>query len=219
MATLSPLVLRWLAKPLGPLLSGGGSGYLAAENTTRRAHLLAGMLAPVIVLVSTAVGSLLMVGIDDRTLTAANDPEDVGGFITMINSVVIGMICLFAAVMVVNASVAVVVHRRTELDRLWRLGATSAQLRTSVVLEAAIVAFVGIVLGLLGSTATAVPYSIVRHEGLVPDGQLWLPPLIAVVAAVLAVGAAWGAQRRPSRYRQARHRPPQYRPARYRAAR
>jgi putative ABC transport system permease protein len=199
LATLSPLLLRWLAKPLRPLLSSGGSGYLAAENTTRRAHLLAGMLAPVIVLVSTAVGTLLMVGIDDRTLTAANDPEDVGGFITMINSVVIGMICLFAAVMVVNAAVAVVVHRRAELARLWRLGATSAQLRTSVVLETAIVAGIGIVLGLLGAMATAVPYSVVRHEGLVPDGQLWLPPLIAVVAAGLAVGAAWGAQRRPAR--------------------
>jgi putative ABC transport system permease protein len=117
----------------------------------------------------------------------------------MINSVVIGMICLFAAIMVVNAAVAVVSHRRAELDRLWRLGATRIQLRTSILLEAAVVAIIGILLGLLGSTATAVPYSIVRHEGVVPNGQLWLPPLIAVIAAMLTVGAAWGAQRRPAR--------------------
>ena len=199
LATLAPGLLRLLATPLRPLLAGSGSGHLAAGNTTRRAHLLAGMLAPVIVLVSTAVGTLLMVGIDNRTLTAAGDPEGVGGTITMINSVIIGMISLFAAIMVVNAAVAVVAHRRLELDRLWRLGATTGQLRTSIVLEAAVVAIVGILLGLLGSTATAVPYSIVRHEGVVPNGQLWLPPLVAVVAAVLTVGSAWAAQRRSAR--------------------
>lgn len=198
LATLAPVLLRVLAKPLRPLLSGSGSGHLAAENTTRRAHLLAGLLAPVIVFVSTAVGTLLMIGIDDRTLTAASDPEGVGPTITMINSVVIGMVCLFAAIMVVNAAVAVVASRRPELDRLWRLGATAGQLRTSIVLETAVVAVIGIVLGLLGSAATAVPYSIVRHEGLVPNGQLWLPPMIAAVAAALAVGAAWGTRHRPA---------------------
>ncbi len=200
LATLAPVLLRPMAAPLRPLLARfGAAGHLTAENTTRRAHLLAGVLAPIVVLVSTAVGTLLMVGIDDRTLTPANDPEDVGGFITMINSVVIGMICLFAAIMVVNAVIAVVTHRRVELDRLWRLGATRRQLRTTVLLEASVVSVIGILLGLLGSTATAVPYSIVRHEGLVPDGQLWLPPLVALVTATLAVGAAWGAQRRPAR--------------------
>ncbi|MEV4416156.1 FtsX-like permease family protein [Catellatospora sp. NPDC049609] len=199
LATLAPVLLRLLAVPLRPLLAGSGSGYLAAENTTRRAHLFAAMLAPVIVFVSTAVGTLLMVGIDSRTLTAARDPEGVGDTITTINSVVIAMICLFAAIMVVNAAAATVVHRRRELDRLWRLGASRGQLRAGVVLEAAVVTVIGIVLGLLGSTATAVPYAIVRHEGLVPDGQLWLVPVVAAVALALALAAAWGAQRRPAR--------------------
>ncbi len=199
LATLAPVLLRLLAGPLRPLLVGSGSGYLAAENTTRRAHLFSAMLAPVIVFVSTAVGTLLMVGIDSRTLTAARDPEGVGDTITTLNAVVIGMICLFAAIMVVNAAVAAVVGRRRELDRLWRLGATRGQLRTGVVLEAAVVSAIGIVLGLLGASATAVPYAIVRHEGVVPDGQLWLVPAVAAVAAALAVAAAWGAQRRPAR--------------------
>jgi putative ABC transport system permease protein len=199
LAVLAPWLLRVLATPLRPLLAGSGAGHLAAENTTRRAYLLGGMLAPVIVLVSAAVGTLLMVGVDSRKLTAAADPEGVAGTITMINSIIVGMISLFAAIMVVNAAVAVVAHRRPELDRLWRLGATRGQLRTSIVLEAAVVAVIGIGLGLVGSTATAVPYSIVRHEGIVPNGQLWLPPLVAVVAAVLTVGGAWGAQRRAAR--------------------
>ncbi len=199
LAALAPWLLRVLATPLRPLLSGSGSGHLAVQNLTRRAGVLAGMLAPVIVFVSTAVGTLLMVGIDDRTLTAAGDPEGVGDTIAMINAVVIGMISLFSLIMVVNATVAVVVHRRPELDRLWRLGATTRQLRTSVVLEAVVVAVLGIGLGLLGAMATAVPYSVVRHEGLVPNGQLWLPPFIAAVAVIVTAGAAWGAQRRAAR--------------------
>ncbi|MEU7826738.1 FtsX-like permease family protein [Catellatospora sp. NPDC049133] len=201
LAALAPVLLRAPARALRPLLARSGGGYLATENTTRRPHVFAAMLAPVIVLVSTAVGTLLMVGIDGRTRTAASDPEGVGDTITTINAVVIGMICLFAAIMVVNAAVAAVVHRRAELDRLWRLGATRGQLRAAVVLEAAVVAVVGIVFGLLGSTATAVPYAIVRHEGVLPDGQLWLVPAVAAVAAALAVAAAWGAHRRPDRWK------------------
>lgn len=195
LATLAPWLLRRLATPLRPLLGRTGAGYLAAENLTRRAHLLAGLLGPVIVLVSTAVGTLMMVGVDARTRAAFGDPEGVGDMITMLNSVVVGVISLFAAIMVVNSAVAVVAHRRNELDRIWRVGATRRQLRASIVLEASVVAAIGIVIGLVGSTATAVPYSIARHEGAVPNGQLWLPPLVAAIALLLTVGATWGAYR------------------------
>ena len=51
--------------------------------------------------------------------------------------------------------------------------------------EARIVAGVGVVLGLLASLATIVPFGVARHEGLVPDGQLWLPAV--VVGGVVAL--------------------------------
>jgi putative ABC transport system permease protein len=195
LATLAPWFLRLFATPVGPLLRRFGAGYLAAENLTRRPHVLAGMLGPVIVLVSTAVGTLVMVAVDARTRAAFGDPEGVGDMITMLNCVLVGVISLFAAIMVINSAVAVVAHRRSELDRIWRVGATRAQLGASIALEAGVIAAIGIVIGLLGSTATAVPYSIARHEGVVPNGQLWLPPLVAALALVLTVGAAWGAYR------------------------
>ena len=50
LATLAPVLLRWMATLLRPALGSGAAGYLASYNTTRRAHLLAGVLAPVIVL-------------------------------------------------------------------------------------------------------------------------------------------------------------------------
>ena len=48
------------------------------------------------------------------------------------------------------------------------------------------------VLGALASLATIVPFAVARDEGIVPDGQLWLPPLLVagVVAADLCAARA-----------------------------
>jgi putative ABC transport system permease protein len=163
-------------------------GHLAAFNTSRRAHLLAGVLAPVIVLTSAAIGTLMAVGIDQRTLAGA--PEGEQETINLLNNVVTGMLSLFAAIMVVNAFAAVIADRRAELNRLYLLGATPDQVRGSVLAEAGIVAAVGVVLGTVGSLATIVPFGIARDEGIVPDGQLWLPPLVIVGVVIVTLAAA-----------------------------
>ena len=54
------------------------SGYLAAYSVTRRSHMLSGVLAPVAVLVAATTGTLLMVGIDYRTMAASGDPTGAG---------------------------------------------------------------------------------------------------------------------------------------------
>ena len=114
----------------------------------------------------------------------------------MLNNVVVGMIALFAAIMVVNSFVAVIAHRRTELARLRLLGATTTQVHRSVLAESAIVAGVGVVLGAIASLATIVPFSVARSEGVVPDGQLWLPFALITVAVLLTLASARGAVRR-----------------------
>ena len=129
------------------------------------------MLAPVIVLTASAIGTLMLVGIDGRTLDKTIPGADDADTITLLNNVVVGMIALFAAIMVVNAFVAVISHRRSELHRLWLVGATPAEVERSVVTEAAIVAAVGVVFGGLASLVTIVPFAIARDEGIVPDGQ------------------------------------------------
>lgn len=188
LATLAPVLLRWAGTLARPVLGTSATGHLAAYNTTRRAHLLAGVLAPVIVLTSAAVGVLMLVGIDGRTLVGA--PEGEEGTITLLNNVVTGMITLFAAIMVVNAFAAVISDRRLELHRLHLVGATPGQVRGSVLAESAIVAAAGATLGLVASLATVVPFAVARHEGVVPDGQLWLPPLVVVGVVLLTLGAA-----------------------------
>lgn len=195
LAVLAPTLLRWFAGALRPLVGrAGATGHLAAFNTSRRAHLLSGVLAPVIVFTAASIGTLMLVGIDGRTtLDGANPDADT---ITLLNNVVVGMIALFAAIMVVNSFAAVIAHRRTELARLRLLGATTTQVRRSVLAEAAIVAGVGVVLGAIASLATIVPFSVARSEGVVPDGQLWLPFAMITVALLLTLVSALGAVRR-----------------------
>ena len=191
LATLAPVLLRWAGTLARPLFGTSATGHLAAYNTTRRAHLLAGVLAPVIVLTSAAVGVLMLVGIDGRTLVGA--PEGEQETINLLNNVVTGMITLFAAIMVVNAFAAVISDRRLELHRLHLVGATPGQVRGSVRAESAIVAVTGVALGLVASLATVVPFAVARNEGVVPDGQLWLPPLVVAGVVLLTLGSARGA--------------------------
>lgn len=195
LAVLSPVLLRRLARLCAPAVGRAGVvGWLAAYNTSRRSQLLGNVLAPVIVLTSAAVGVLMLVGIDHRTIGA--QATDEGDTINLLNNVVTGMIALFAAVMVVNAFAAVVAGRRQELRRLRLLGATTTQVERSVLAEAGIVAGIGVLLGLVASLATVVPFAVARDEGVVPDGQLWLPPLLVAATVALTLLAARSAVHR-----------------------
>ncbi|NHC12346.1 FtsX-like permease family protein [Motilibacter deserti] len=194
LATLSPVLLRWSALLVRPALQGlGATGHLAAHNLTRRSHTLSAALAPVVVFTAGTIGTLMLVGIDARTLAV---PVADGDTITLLNTVVTGMIALFAAIMVVNTFAAALAARRGELARLRLLGATPRQARTAVLVEAAVVAAVGVVVGGAASLATVVPFAVARDEGVVPDGQLWLPPLLAAAAVALTLGSAAAAARR-----------------------
>ena len=196
LAVLSPVLLRWISSLIAPAIGRAGVvGWLAAYNTSRRSQLLGNVLAPVIVLTAGAVGVLMLVGIDHRTIGAGH-PE--GDTINLLNNLITGMVALFAAIMVVNAFAAVVAGRRQELERLRQLGATPKQVERSVVAEAGIVAGIGVALGLLASLATIVPFAVARHEGVVPDGQLWLPLLLVAGTVLLTLGSARAAVARQS---------------------
>ena len=194
LASVAPWLLRHLSVLARPAVGTGVAGHLAAYNTRRRAHLLSGVLAPVVVLTAAAISVLMAVGTDNRTRPPGYDDD--AQTVNLLNNVVAGMIVLFAAVVVVNTFAAVVAHRKAELHRLWLLGATPQQVEASVLAEARGVAAIGVVLGLLASLATVVPFGIARHEGLVPDGQLWLPPVVVLGAVALTLLAARSAVRR-----------------------
>lgn len=194
LAAVAPVWLRWAARVV-PASRRSAATHLALGNARHRASLLAGVLAPLIVLVSAAVGVVMLVGIDGRTLEGTVEDAEL---VTLLNYVVTGMLALFAAIMVVNGVAAMLAHRRAELARLQLIGATPTQVRGSVRAEMTIVAVVGVLLGGLASLATILPFAEARGEGLVPDGQLWFPPLVAAVAIGLTLTAArFGVRRLP----------------------
>ena len=197
LAAFAPVLLRGAARLGRPLMDRGAAGHLAGFNAGRRAHLLGPVLGPVIVFTAATAGTLMLVGIDSRTLVLPPDMTAAeADTITLLNNVVVGMIAVFAAIMLVNALLAVVGDRAAEFGRLRLVGGTPDQIRASVLAETLLVSGVGAVLGLVASLATIVPFSIARDEGFVPDGQLWLPVVVAAVAVVLTVGAGRIAVRR-----------------------
>jgi putative ABC transport system permease protein len=198
LALVGPVLLRWGSVVARPVLAHrGAEGHLAGTTTSRRAHVLGGVLGPVIVLTAASTGTLMAIGIDGRTLAAGASADT--DTITLLNNVVVGMLSLFAAIMVVNSYAAVMAHRRGELRRLRLLGAGPAQVERSVVTEAAVVVGVGVLLGSLAALTTIVPFGIARGEGIVPDGQLWLPPVVAAAVAALTLGVARSTVRRVAR--------------------
>lgn len=188
LALIAPVLLRRASRWARPVLGHRGAGFLAAYNTAHRADQLGGVLGPVILFVAATTGTFMLTGIDLRTTTGLR-PAAVET-ITLVNNMIAVMLALFAAILVVNTFAVSLARRRSELRRLWLLGATGRQLERSVVAEAAVVASVGIVLGLVAGATTFVPFAIARGEGVVPDAQLWLPPLVGAIAALLTLAAA-----------------------------
>lgn len=190
LAVAAPALLKRFAALLP---SRGAASELALSNATRRAHLLGSTLAPVIVLSGSSIGTLMLVDIDVRSMADAGGADQVTN---LLNVVVVVMISLFAAIMVVNAWVAAVAHRRAELRRLWLVGARPRTVRSSVVIEGLVTGVLGAGLGIVAGLVTAVPFAWARGEGLVPDGGLWLPPALAAAAVAVAVLSAAVAARR-----------------------
>ena len=153
-----------------------------------------------IVLTAAAVGVLMLVGIDNRTLPR-RAPTRTPQTINLLNNVVVGMIVLFAAVD--RGQRLRGRRRRTAGPSCTGSGCSApprSQVEASVLAEAGVVAGVGVVLGLVASLATIVPFGVARHEGVVPDGQLWLPPLRGrgrgradPASAARSAGPAYGA--------------------------
>jgi putative ABC transport system permease protein len=195
LAVFAPILLRNAARIAGPVLERTPVGHLAAIAIRQRAFELSGALMPVIVLVGVATGTLYMVGIDaDNGELEAHDVAT--NSTELLNLVVVGMVCLFAAIMVVNALAASIAARRREFGRQRLAGSTQGQVTTMARIEAALIAATGIVAGGVASLAGVVPYTIVKTSGFLPTTWPWLFPLVAGLATAVTLGATTVASRR-----------------------
>lgn len=142
-----------------------------------------------------ATGTLHLMAIQsDVTEGMVKDAEAKN--IEFLNYVVVGMIAVFTAIMIVNTLVAAMVQRRREFGQQRLTGATRGQLLGMVGIEGVLLTVVGVVLGILASTATIVPYSMVKLDQPLPNSGVGLLLGVMGVAALATVGTGLIAARR-----------------------
>ncbi|GAA1883327.1 ABC transporter permease [Asanoa iriomotensis] len=202
LALLSPALIRAVTAVLGGPLArlGGAGGWLTVANLRRRSHQLGGALMPIILFTGISVGTLVMQSVENRAdAPGGTIPASMQRNIETLNLVVVGMIALFAAIMLVNTLIAATTYRRREFGQQRLAGATPGQVRRMVGAEAAVLAVTGVLAGSVASLATIVPYTIARTDRLVPDAPAVIWPAIALAAVVLTLAASIGSARRALR--------------------
>ncbi|URM94814.1 ABC transporter permease [Actinomadura madurae] len=202
LALLAPAIMRGvtalLARPVR--LLGGAAGDLAITTMRRRPGALASAVTPVILFVGIAVGTLFLQAAENAAMDAAGLAKDAEQkSIEMLNLVVIGMVVLFAAIMLVNTLIAATAHRGREFGQTRLAGATPRQVLGAVAVESAVLTVTGVVCGTVAAVFTVVPFGLARRDTLAPDGSVWTYLGVVALAAVLTGATAHGAARRTIR--------------------
>ncbi|HEY4024436.1 MAG TPA: FtsX-like permease family protein [Pseudonocardiaceae bacterium] len=197
-ALLAPTLLSRTSGALGvPLRRAGVGGYLTALALRARTHQLAGALVPIILFTAIATGTLYVQTVQNAVTTVA-EPE-LARSVETLNYVVVGMIGLFAALMLVNTLIAVTVNRKREFGQLRLVGSTPRQVLGTVGIEGVVLAGSGIVLGSIAALATVIPFSIGKTGAVLPDAPITIYLAVVGTAAVFTLAAGLGAARKAIR--------------------
>jgi putative ABC transport system permease protein len=202
LALLGPALIRAITAVLaGPLERATGvSGYLTVLNARQRTGQLANAVMPIILFTAIAAGTLSMQNIENRATAAAGLAKSADlKSIQTLNLVVVGMIALFAAIMLTNTLVAATAHRKREFAQQRLIGATPAQVLALVSVEAIVLTATGVLFGTIASALTVVPYSIARTHKILPETTIGIYLAVAAIAAAITLAATLGTARRTIR--------------------
>jgi ABC-type antimicrobial peptide transport system permease subunit len=203
LALLAPALVRRVSARLARVVErrGGAAGYLAAQNVRQRTRETAGALMPIILFTAIATGTLYMQSIENAADPAANASITAAEArnIETLNLVVVGMIAVFAAIMLINTLVAATARRRREFGRQRLAGSTPPQVLRMVSLEGAVLAATGVLFGSLAALFTVVPYSVARTGSIVPEATPAIYLGVVALAASLTLASGVGAARRTIR--------------------
>src|SRR5699024_4024059 len=114
-----------ISRALRPLL--GVSGYLGALNIRRRPHQMSGSLIPIILLTAVTTGTLYTQRIDNAVTERGGPTSSDATGVQTLNYTVVAMLCVFAAIMLVNSLIAATTFRRGEFAQYRLLGFTPWQ--------------------------------------------------------------------------------------------
>jgi ABC-type antimicrobial peptide transport system permease subunit len=199
-ALLAPALVKRVATRLaGRIEAAGTSGYLAALNVRQHTQQMASALMPIILFTGIALGTLYMQAIENGAPPGTSGETEAGAKnVETLNFVIVGMIAVFAAIMLVNTLVAATIYRRREFAQLRLAGSTPPQLLRMVSLESIVLLATGVLFGTIASVFTVVPYNIARTDSILPSGFAIYLGIVAV-AVVLTLAANLGAARRAIR--------------------
>ena len=183
-ALLGPALLGGAVRLLAPL-APGVSGELSVAAVRQRLQQAATPMMPIIVLTSAGTGTLYMQAITNHLRFAAGQYDK---SVATVNYVVVGVVTLFAAVMLVNLLAAVITGRRREFAQQRLAGATRRQVLALVGAESVLLLLVGVLFGTIGALATIIPFSLKTTHRLIPHAPIgiYLVVLAGVVALTLA---------------------------------
>jgi len=200
LALFAPALVRVVSRVLaGPVERiGGASGYLTVQNVRGRTKEMAGAVMPIILFTGIATGTIYMQSIENAAMDGLVKTNEQSNIETL-NFVVVGMVALFAAIMLVNTLVAATTYRRREFGQQRLAGSTPPQVLRMVTLESLVLAATGVLFGSIASIATVVPYSIARTDSVLPDATIAISLGIVTAAAALTLAASLGATRRAIR--------------------
>lgn len=198
LALLSPVFLRVIVVliDLPTRFLTGAPGYLAASTIRRRTDQTAAITMPVIIFTGLATVSLYTLKIqndanaaDGITLSA----DDKG--VQTLTFIIVGMIAVFAAIVVINNCVATMLGRSSEFALARKVGATPPQLRRSAAWESTFAVAVGVVLGTVAAAAGVAGFAYGRTGSVTiqPGPVTYLVIVATIVILTLAaslVGAA-----------------------------
>ncbi|WP_222723130.1 ABC transporter permease [Actinomadura alba] len=205
LALLGPFLVRRVTAALAWPLQwvAGVGGYLTVQNVRQRTNEMATALMPIILFTGIATGTLYMQDIDNKALATTGAVQtSLQKNIETLNLVVIGMLALFACIMLINTLVAATTYRRREFGQQRLVGVTRGQVLRMVGLEGILLAATGAFFGAIASLATVLPFSFARTDSIIPDSSIWVFAGIITVAVSVtlasSVGSAWRAIRTPA---------------------
>ncbi|MCX4907881.1 ABC transporter permease [Streptomyces sp. NBC_00878] len=186
-ALLAPKVLRAL---LGRLPATGPSGYLAVRTMRERAAQLSGVLMPLILFTTMATATLYMQAVENDAIDASGVPKSIDAKnLETLNLTVVGIIVVFACIMLVNSLYAATTYRRREFGQQRLAGATPGQVLGMVGIESLVLTATGVFFGTAAGLAGIIPFTMVRtdSDSVLPDHGLgiWLGIVAVAGAAVL----------------------------------
>ncbi|MGH4034953.1 FtsX-like permease family protein [Actinomycetota bacterium Odt1-20B] len=204
-AVFSPRLLRAVLgaveRPLGAV--AGASGYLAVRQMRHRAGQLTGILMPLILFTGMATATLCMQSVENDALKASGLTRSVEDKnLETLNLVVVGVIVVFACVMLVNSLYAATAYWGREFGQQRLAGATPRQVLAGVGVEGVLLTATGVFFGTVAALAGILPFTLVRTDSVLPERGLgiWLGvvAVAAVTTLVTSVSTARRTLRRPA---------------------